>query len=97
MTASSFASMAWIGEKLGAAAIVEPGQAIKDRLRHAIQIYGGPDIPRRIVYKHTGWRKLERGWAYLHGGGAIGSDGPVPGVEVDLPPALATFSLVSPA
>ena len=49
------------------------------------------------VYKHTGWRELDGTWAYLHGGGAIGPDGPVPGVEVDLPPALANFSLVSPS
>ena len=47
----------------------------------------------RTVHSHTGWRKLDGGWAYLHGGGALGATGAVTGVETSLPAALAPFSL----
>ena len=47
----------------------------------------------RTVHTHTGWRKLDGGWAYLHGGGALGATGAVTGVETSLPAALAPFIL----
>jgi len=39
------------------------------------------------------WRKLDGGWAYLHGSGALGTSGTVTGVETSLPAALAPFIL----
>ena len=47
-------------------------------------------MAERTVYTHTGWRKLDGKWAYLHGGGAIGASGAVAGVETSLPAALGT-------
>jgi len=45
---------------------------------------------------HTGWRRLDGGWAYLHGGGALGGTGAVAGVEASLPAALAPLILPAP-
>ena len=42
------------------------------------------EIPQRRVYTHTGWRQIDGVWVYLHGGGAIGPDGPVADVAVGL-------------
>src|SRR5262249_22943963 len=52
--------------------------------------------PRRVVYQHTGWRRLGDSWAYLHAGGAIGADGTVPGVAVALDGTLAQYHLPDP-
>ena len=35
----------------------------------------------------------EHGWVFLHAGGAVGADGPVPGIEVDVPATLRQFCL----
>lgn len=95
VTAEAFAGMGWVTEQLGARAIVFPGIGVRDQARAAIQYLSG-DIPERRVYSHTGWRHLPDGWAYLHAGGAIGSQGPVPGVEVALPGALSLLTLPDP-
>jgi hypothetical protein len=93
--ATQFAGMSWVAERLGAGAIVEPGFSTKDRLRHAMQILSGA-IPQRRVYAHTGWRRLDGAWGYLHAGGAIGPEGAVPGVDVTLSPPLARMVLPEP-
>ncbi|OGT28244.1 MAG: hypothetical protein A2Z17_00550 [Gammaproteobacteria bacterium RBG_16_66_13] len=93
--AERFVSMNWPVEHLGAAAIVYPGTTVKDHARAAIQILSG-DPPRRVVYTHTGWRKIAGQWCYLHAGGGLGASGPVSGVEVDLPPALEALRLPDP-
>src|ERR1019366_6069958 len=66
---------------------------IKDRVREAIQLLSSKQMAERTIYAHTGWRRLDGGWAYLHGGGALGATGAVTGVETSLPAALAPFSL----
>ena len=82
-----FAAMRWPLEGWGVRAVVEPGFGNADRLRAAIQTLS-QDVERRVVYHHPGWRRLADGWVFLHAGGALGADGPVPGVEVELgPPA----------
>ena len=81
--ADQFASMNWVVARWGSAAVVMAGQGQKDHVRAAIQLLSG-DVERRTVFLHTGWRKLEGGWAYLHTGGAIGAEGTVPGVVVEL-------------
>src|SRR5262249_33766597 len=93
--ASQFAAMNWPTEHLGAAAILAPGMGLKDHTRAAIQMLSG-DVPERQVYTHTGWRKIGDAWAYLHAGGAIGTDGPLPGVEVALSGPLAGYVLPHP-
>ena len=90
-----FASLAWVTEHLGAQAIIYPNPSVKDHTRVAIQTLSG-DVPRRTVFTHTGWRQIEGQWAYLHGGGAIGSGGAIPGVEVRLPSPLRGFILPDP-
>ncbi len=93
--AQRFESMYWVVEHVGADAVVEPGLANRDRARTAIQKLSG-QIPSCTVYAHTGWRKIDGEWVYLHAAGAIGKDGPVDEVEVELPDDLNAFSLPTP-
>ncbi len=93
--ADAFAAMGWATEHLGARAIVYPGLGLRDHARAAVQVLSG-EMPERHVYSHSGWRELPGGWAYLHAGGAIGEAGPVSGVEVALPDALAPMVLPDP-
>src|ERR1700674_1465847 len=93
IAAAQFASMKWVTEHLGARAVIAAGMGIKDQVREAIQLLSSKQMVERTVHTHTGWRKLDGGWAYLHGGGALGATGAVTGVETSLPAALAPFSL----
>jgi hypothetical protein len=93
--APKFAGMAWTTEHLGASAIVFPGFSLKDHARTAVQLLS-EDIAERTIYTHTGWRQVDGIWVYLHGGGAIGPDGTVEGVEVRLDEALSLYRLPAP-
>src|SRR6202163_4408010 len=95
VAAAQFASMKWVTEQLGARAVIAAGMGIKDQLREAIQLLSAQQMVERTVHIHTGWRKLDGEWAYLHGGGALGATGAVTGVETTLPAALAPFSLLA--
>jgi hypothetical protein len=96
VAARSYASLNWVGESLGARALISPGQTIKDHLRFAIQVLSG-DVARRTIYAHTGWRELpEHGWVFLHADGAIGPKGPLDGIQVRLPGALQRARLPTP-
>lgn len=90
-----FAGLGWIIAQWGARAIVFAGNGTKDHLRTAIQMLSGSPA-RRVVYAHTGWRKIGEAWCYLHSGGAIGTEGPVPGIEVDPGGKLQGFALPDP-
>jgi hypothetical protein len=79
--ASRFASMNWVAEHLGASAFVYPGFGYEKHAAVATQALSG-EITERRYFAHTGWRKIEGEWAYLHAGGAIGPKGPLTGVEV---------------
>ena len=94
-SATRFAMMNWPMERIGAVAIVQPGQGTRDRLKVAIQTLSG-DVPRRHVYCHLGWRQVNGCWVYLHAGAALGPDGPVTGIEVDLPEPLRRYVLPAP-
>jgi len=96
VAASQYRGMAWVGEHMGAAAIVAPGQGMEARARHAIQVLSR-NIPRQHVYSHTGWRQLDGSNYYLHAGGALGSSGSRTDVNVDLADQLAGFKLIEPA
>ncbi|HEY8601378.1 MAG TPA: DUF3854 domain-containing protein [Thermomicrobiales bacterium] len=95
LTPEKFVAMGWPIELLGAGALVYPGQSAKDHTRAAIQLLSG-DVTERIVYAHSGWREHDGQMVYLHGGGALGADGPVAGVEVALPGDLARIDLPAP-
>lgn len=85
--ASSFCSLNWL-HKWGNQAILEPGQAIRDYVRHAIQIRSNGT--RNLThFTHTGWRQIQGNWYYLTASGAIGVDG----VLVKLSKELQRYSL----
>ncbi|MGZ4980393.1 MAG: cell wall-binding protein [Methylobacter sp.] len=75
-----------INDAWGASPFIYPGAAKKDNLRACIQLYSrlDGDWPHRIVYKFTGWKKLNEQWHYLTGSGAITAEGLLSGTEVDL-------------
>lgn len=81
--AHQFQSLSWITTSWGTRPVVFAGLGVRDHVRAAIQLISG-EVPRRIVYGHLGWRKINGVWLYLHCGGAIGANGPVAGVEVNL-------------
>ena len=93
--ASKFGSLNWIAEHVGAQAYVTAAQGSERKLREAITRLSGK-IARRTVYAHTGWTRRGEEWIYLHADGAIGANGIVPGIEVELPGALANFKLPAP-
>ena len=95
VASAQFGGLGWIIAQWGARAVVNAGNGTKDHLRAALQTVSGAP-PRRVVYAHVGWRQLEAGWLYLHTGGAIGAEGPVPGVEVDPGGKLQGFALPEP-
>lgn len=86
---SKFSAMNWPMESWGMAANISPGQAVKDKLRHAIQTVGAKTAKQRTVYTHTGWREINGKLAYLYNGGAIGANG----VCVELEGNLTSYSL----
>jgi hypothetical protein len=74
VSANSFPTLNWIS-KWGNQAILEPGQAIRDYVRHSIQHTSNCSANKITCYTHTGWRKIQDGnWVYLSGGGAVGND-----------------------
>ena len=93
--ADEYGKMNWILERLGGGAIVEPGPALRDRARAAIQELSG-EISERTVYTHVGWQESGGKSVYLHAGGAIGPCGAVPDIWVDPPDSLAGFHLPPP-
>jgi hypothetical protein len=67
-----FYSLAGILKALGTEAVVSPGPMVKDRIRHAIQLYSNrKKYPQRHVFTHLGWRQVNGEWCYLHAGGSI--------------------------
>lgn len=93
--AADFGAMGWVVPAWGTRAVVFAGQGTKDHLRAAIQILSG-DVPRRTVYRHVGWKKINDRWCYLHAGGAISADGLLADVPVALPESLSGFDLPAP-
>jgi len=93
--AREFVGMNWPLVHMGPAARIDPTFASDRRVRDAIQCLSGSP-PEKTVYAHTGWRKIDDTWVYLHGGGAIGPIGPISGVDVQLPGDLTRYVLPPP-
>lgn len=91
---SKFDSMSWVTSQLGAKAGVCPGKS--DHARYAIKQLS-PSFSSRVVYAHTGWRKIGDDWCYLHGDGGITTDGNRADIAVRLPHSLRHFFLPDPA
>jgi hypothetical protein len=86
---ADFYSLAGILKALGTEAVVSPGPMVKDRIRHAIQLYSHrKGYPQRQVFTHLGWRKIDGVWCYLHAGGSIPAK-----VEVAVEAALGRYAL----
>ncbi len=92
--AAEFGRMGWVLRELGPRAVIYPGQ--REHARAAIQVLSG-EIRQERVFAHTGWRRIGDAWAYLHAGGAIEKEGPLPGVQVALPDQLDRFELALPS
>ena len=92
--AVKFSAMDWPIEHMGPTAITFPNQ--RDYARTAIQSLS-LGVQERSIYIHTGWRKVESEWVFLHAGGAISRDGCVSGINVSLPSALGRYRLDTPA
>jgi len=94
IAASEFARMDWPIERLGSAAITFPNQ--REYARTAIQFHS-MTAEERCIYTHTGWRKIDGCWVFLHAGGAIGENGAVLGVNMRLTGPLGHYELRLPA
>jgi hypothetical protein len=57
------------------------------------EVFRGVDRIVRLEEREATLLGLDGGWAYLHGGGALGTSGAVAGVETSLPAALAPLIL----
>jgi hypothetical protein len=93
ISAVEFGRMNWVLRRLGPQAIVYPGQ--QQHARAAIQWFSGP-IRQERIFTHLGWRKQGTEYMYLHAGGALGADGPLSGVEVQLPSTLQLYQMRPP-
>jgi hypothetical protein len=93
--AAEFSGMNWPLARWGVAASVSAGMGARDRLREAIQFLSG-DVHTRRIFTHTGWRRVDDEWVYLHAEGAIGEGGPVDDVDVELGAGLEKYILPPP-
>lgn len=94
--ASKYAKMEWVCEQLGAKAVISAGYGLKDKVREAVQTLGEEMCTDETVYVHTGWRKINQNWAYLHGGGAIDAGGNISDVTTKLHGTLSRYVLELP-
>jgi hypothetical protein len=96
VSAAQFASFGWLTDQWGALAIINAGQANRDRLREAIQRFSAADgIDAVTTYAHLGWR-LASEWTYLHAGGGVTAHGLVDGLSVTPGDALSAYRLELP-
>jgi len=94
--ANNYSGLNWVTANWGSKAIVYAGFTNKDHLRAAIQLLSQNTLTRHL-YAHTGFRKINGKWLYLHSGGAIGEIGLTKDVEVSLGDyRLSKYFLPSP-
>jgi hypothetical protein len=94
--AAKFAALNWPTEHLGTEAVIYAGVPFGPaHVDNAIRLLSGPP-EFDTIYEHTGWREVDGQRVYLHGDGAIGAKGPVEGISVELPSALAGYRLPPP-
>ena len=90
LPAPEFARMDWPIERMGSSAITFPNQ--RNYALAAIQSRS-LTADERCIFTHTGWRKIDGRWVFLHAGGAIGEHGVVQGVNVRLMGPLSHYEL----
>lgn len=92
VSAALFSAMRWVVMMLGARALIYP--YMTEHARAAVQSIS-TNVHERRIFTHTGWRKIDGEWCYLHGAGALSSkEGR--DLEVRLPEALSHFILPQP-
>jgi hypothetical protein len=91
-----FNSLDFIVEGAGPQCVIQAGSGKRDHLRCAVQELSGNDIKTVVVYRHTGFREINGCWCYLHADGAIGPDGVICGVKVQLDGNAAHYRLPPP-
>ncbi len=92
-----FESMTWLGRMWGAKAWYSAGASTRDNLRAAIT-YLSKNITTRYIFSHTGWSKAFDDWVFLSEAGAIGKEGDVDELTVDLSSSnLSAFSIPEPS
>jgi hypothetical protein len=89
-----FVGAGWVGPRWGPRPIVSTGLGCA-MLCEAIQTMSA-DAPTRRIFGHIGWRRVDGEWFYLHAGGAIGANGKVQNISVELGGELAWFQLPAP-
>ena len=73
--AADAGSMNWVADNWGFSAnIFSPSASNKDVLRSVMTLIGQRFAKRTTVYSHTGWRRVNCEWCYLHGAGAVGAE-----------------------
>jgi hypothetical protein len=93
--AADFDAMKWVSKDWAVHnAIPRPGFGVKDKLREGIQVLSvrGTKPPFEHIFTHTGWVKLETGWAFLHAAGAVGGNA---AVDLSNAPSLERYRLPS--
>jgi hypothetical protein len=93
--AADFPAMNWPIREWGVGAVVGAGMGVKDHLRVAIQELSAR-AERHRIYTHTGWLQEGASWRYLHAGGAIGAEGTVRSLRVELEGKLRHYLLPDP-
>ena len=93
LTSTEFDAMKWHTDYWPTGWGIKPGSSNREAVKYAIWALSEKITKERKVYQHLGWTKLDTPdteseavteyWAYLHGGGAIGANGAIRGVETD--------------
>lgn len=89
-------SLKWIGRVWGPTPSISADSGADRHVRAAIQHNSGTSLPVETVYACTGWRRDGGVWIYMTGTGAIGPDGLVADVRVELPRTLEPYALPAP-
>ena len=87
ISGKDFQEMKWLIEAWGVRAAIKP--RLEQEVRYALQLMAQAGIPESTIFTHLGWRKINGSWAFLHAGGAIGSEA----VEVEISDRLRRYSL----
>ena len=95
VTRKAWDSADWLSDLPWAGVTYDSSKSGLARVRDAIRMIS-TDAATAKVHGAPGWVRGDDGrWIYIHAGGALGPDGPVP-AETDLPSKLARFSLPPP-
>jgi len=75
---------------------IRAGSGNPDKVREAVQYFSRGRIGEETRYTALGWRKTPSGDIFVHGGGAIGANGPVADAVSRLPVELDRYVLPVP-